>query len=71
MGYPFMQKHQEEHSIRELAVLFGVSISASSKGAKQGVSARRSTRDAELLELIRGWCNRSTIGMASRGCGKH
>jgi hypothetical protein len=53
MAYPFMQKHQKEHSIRELVVLFGVSISASSKGAKQGVSARRSTRDAELLDLIR------------------
>jgi transposase InsO family protein len=53
MVYRFMREHKEEYTIREMAVLFGVSTGAYYKWAKQGVSERRSTRDAELLDLIR------------------
>jgi transposase InsO family protein len=53
MVYQFMQEHQNEYRIREMTKVFGVSGSAYYRWAQQGVSAKRSKRDAELLELIR------------------
>ncbi|MDR3115285.1 MAG: hypothetical protein LBU25_07175 [Treponema sp.] len=53
MGYQFMKKHTDEYSIRDLAAVFGVSPSAYYPWAKQGVSERRSTEDAELFDFIR------------------
>jgi transposase InsO family protein len=53
MVYQFMQEHKNQCSIREMAKAFGVSSSAYYRWAKQGVSGKRSKRDAELLDLIR------------------
>jgi transposase InsO family protein len=53
MVYQFMQEHKNHYSIREMAKVFGVSSSAYYRWAKQGVSGKRSKRDAELLDLIR------------------
>jgi hypothetical protein len=53
MVYQFMREHKNHYSIREMAVIFGVSSSAYYQWAKRGVSTRRSKRDAELLDLIR------------------
>jgi transposase InsO family protein len=53
MVYQFMQEHTNEYRIREMAKVFGVSSSAYYQWAKRGVSEKRSTRDAELRDLIR------------------
>jgi hypothetical protein len=53
MVYQFMQEHQDQYSMREMAGLFRVSTGAYYKWAKQGASGERSKGDAELLELIR------------------
>jgi hypothetical protein len=53
MAYRFMQAKLGRYSIREMAGLFGVSSGASYQWAKNGVSERRSRRDAELIPLIR------------------
>jgi transposase InsO family protein len=53
MVYQFMHEHKNPYSIREMAKVFGVSSSAYYRWAQQGVSTKRSKRDAELLELIR------------------
>ena len=48
-----MRVHQDEHRIREMAAVFGVSTSAYYKWAKRGASDRRSKEDAGLVDLIR------------------
>jgi transposase InsO family protein len=53
MTYLFMNEHRNRYTIREMAGLFGVSSGAYYKWAKNGVSLRRSTADAELLRFIR------------------
>ncbi|MDR0400679.1 MAG: IS3 family transposase [Treponema sp.] len=53
MAYQFLQTHQEQYTIREMAALFGVSCSAYYRWAKYGVSERRKEADAELVDLIR------------------
>jgi hypothetical protein len=55
MVYQFMQEHQDQYSMREMAGLFGVSTGA---WTKQGASEERSKGDAELLELIREIVNK-------------
>ncbi|MDR2796957.1 MAG: IS3 family transposase [Treponema sp.] len=47
-----MRANRERYPIRELAGLFGVRSSAYYKGAKHGVSERRSKADAELTAFI-------------------
>jgi hypothetical protein len=53
MAYLFMQTHQKQYTVREMAALFGVSCSAYYKWATYGVSERRKEADAELADLIR------------------
>jgi transposase InsO family protein len=53
MVYQFMQEHKNQYSMREMTNVFGVSSSVYYRWAKQGVSGKRSGRDAELLALIR------------------
>ena len=48
-----MQAHQSRYTIKEMAGLFGVSRSAYYQWARNGVSVRRETEDAELICLIR------------------
>jgi transposase InsO family protein len=53
MAYRFMKANRDRYTIREMAEVFGVSRSAYYRWAKDGVSDRRSTIDAELVRLIR------------------
>ena len=53
MVYRFMQANRKRYTIKEMAGLFGVSRGAYYKWARDGVSQRRKTADAELLRLIR------------------
>ena len=53
MAYQFMKANQDRYSITEMAGLFGVSRSAYYPWARNGVSQRRKTADAELIRLIR------------------
>jgi putative transposase len=52
MAYQFMKENQRQYTIKEMAVLFGVSRSAYYRWAKNGVSQRRKADDAELVRLI-------------------
>jgi transposase-like protein len=53
MAYRFMKVNKGRYTIREMVGLFGVSSGACYQWVKNGVSERRSRRDAELLRLIR------------------
>ena len=53
MAYQFMKANKGRYTIREMAKLFGVSISAYYRWARNGVSQRRRTADEELIRLIR------------------
>jgi transposase InsO family protein len=53
MACRFMSEHRDEHTIREMAELFGVSCSAYYQRAKNGASGGRREADAEMAELIR------------------
>ena len=53
MVYRFMQANRGRYTIKEMAVLFGVSRSAYYRWARDGVSKRREKADAETARLIR------------------
>ena len=53
MAYQFMKANRNRYTIREMAGLFGVSPGAYYQWARNGVSQRRKTADAELVRLIR------------------
>jgi len=53
MVYEFMNDNKNQHTIKEMAGLFGVSCSAYYRWARNGVSTRRREADAVLLDLIR------------------
>ena len=53
MAYRFMKSNQGRYTVKEMAVLFGVSRGAYYKWVKVGFSNRRNDYDAELLRLIR------------------
>jgi transposase InsO family protein len=53
MAYRFMQAHQDQYTIREMAGVFGVSRSASYRWTRDGVSEGRRKADADLVHLIR------------------
>ena len=53
MAYQFMKANKGRYTIREMARLFEISCSAYYRWAKNGVSQRRRTSDAELVRLIR------------------
>jgi len=52
MAYQFMKANQSRYTIKEMAVLFGVSRSAYYRWARNGASQRRKADDAELVRLI-------------------
>ena len=52
MAYRFMQANRGRYTIKEMAVIFGVSRGAYYKWARNGVSRRREVADAELIGLI-------------------
>jgi transposase len=47
MVYQFMEEHQKQYSIREMAAIFGVSSSAYYKWAKREASTARNRREAK------------------------
>ena len=51
--YRFMNANREMYTIKEMAVLFGVSRGAYYRWARDGVSLRRNKADRELLRHIR------------------
>ena len=53
MTYRFMRANRGRYTVREMAGLLGVSRGAYYKWARDGVSRRRETADAELARLIR------------------
>jgi hypothetical protein len=53
MVYRFMKENRGRYTIGKMAGLFGVSRGAYYRWARYGVSKRRRTADAELVDLIR------------------
>jgi transposase InsO family protein len=53
MAYRFRQANRGRYTIKEMAVIFGVSRGAYYKWARNGVSRRREAADAGLLDLIK------------------
>jgi len=53
MGYQFMRANRKRYTIKEMSGLFGVSRSAYYRWERYGVSERRKTADAQLVNLIR------------------
>jgi putative transposase len=52
MAYQFMKANQNRYTIKEMAMLFGVSRSAYYRWARNGTSQRRKAADVELVRLI-------------------
>jgi len=53
MVYRFMQENRNRYTIREMAVVLGVSRSAYYRWVRKGESQRRKEADTELIRLIR------------------
>jgi transposase InsO family protein len=53
MAYQFMRANRKRYTIKEMSGLFGVSRSAYYRWERYGVSERRKTADAQLVNLIR------------------
>jgi len=53
MAYQFMKANKNRYAVKEMAGLLGVSRGAYYQWARDGVSRRRETADAELVRLIR------------------
>jgi transposase InsO family protein len=52
MAYQFMQANRKRYTVKEMAVLVGVSRSAYYRWTRNGVSGQRTAADAELVCLI-------------------
>jgi putative transposase len=52
MAYQFMKANQNLYTVKEMAMLFGVSRSAYYRWARNGASQRQKADDAELVRLI-------------------